>query len=203
MKSIAHLIVAAFVLAPTLTVLAEDATKTRTFVFDPAHSTIGFKVGHFFGKVPGRFTEFDGTATIDETNPEKSSVTVTIKTASIDTSNKDRDKHLRSPDFFNVDKNPTATFQSKSVKRTGETTADVTGAFTLNGVTKEITLPIIFKGKLPDMRDAQLLRTAWEGSTKINRTDYGLAWNKLVEGVSAVGETVEIELYIEAVEKKS
>ncbi len=197
----ATLLVTTFaVLATASRLSAQDAV---VYEFDPAHSSVSFRIGHFFGKVPGKFTEFSGLIRIDEANPENSSVEAEIATASIDTANTARDEHLRNEDFFHVETNPVIVFKSKSVKRTDENTADVTGDFTMNGVTKEIVLPVTFLGKLPDMFKPELSRTAWEAVVTLKRSDYGLTWNKLVEGVSAVGDTVEVTLNIEGIQKKS
>src|SRR6266446_9139419 len=122
--------------------VAHSANAADTFVFDKAHSTIGFQVRHLFSKVPGKFNDFSGQIQLDEANPEQSSVEVNIKTASIDTGVKMRDDDLRSPNFFDAAKFPETTFKSKSVKSTGKDTFDVTGDLTMHGVTKEMVLKV-------------------------------------------------------------
>src|SRR5271165_1661294 len=115
--------------------MAHSAFAADTFVFDKAHSTIGFQIRHLFSKVPGKFNDFSGQITQDAANPEQSSVEVTIKTASIDTGVKMRDDDLRSPNFFDANKFPEITFKSTSVKTSGQNTADVTGNLNMHGVT--------------------------------------------------------------------
>src|SRR6266446_7669532 len=123
-------------------VFAQSAFTADTYVFDKVHSTMGFQVRHLFSKVPGKFDDFAGKIQFDEANPESSTVEVKIKTASVDTGVAMRDKDLRSPNFFDVEKFPEITFTSKSVKRTGETTGEVTGDPTLNDVTNQVALSV-------------------------------------------------------------
>ncbi len=177
--------------------LATSSNAADTYEIDGAHSTVGFKVGHFVGKVSGRFNTFSGTIVHDAADPTKSSVNATIQVPSIDTANEKRDGHLKNPDFFDVEKFPVITFTSKSVKPTGEKTADVVGDLTMHGVTKEITLPVELLGVMPTGEGDQK-RSAWTASLKINRRDFGLTWGKMVEGVAAVGDVVEIQLDIES-----
>jgi polyisoprenoid-binding protein YceI len=184
------------ILLVAFTFVLAHASAAEKFAIDPVHSTIGFRVKHLFSHVTGRFEDVSGTITIDPAKPENSSVEVSIATKSVNTSNEKRDTHLRSADFFDVEKFPAMTFKSKSVKRTGEDTADVTGDFTLHGVTKEVTLKVKFLGKGKGMTGGLL--TGWEAKTTLKRADYGLVWSKLVEGVSVVGDEVEISLEIEA-----
>jgi polyisoprenoid-binding protein YceI len=177
-------------------VLAQSAFTADTYVFDKKHSTMGFQIRHLFSKVPGKFDDFDGKIQFDETNPENSSVEVTIKTASIDTGVDMRDKDLRSPNFFDVEKFPEITFKSKSVKRTGETTAEVTGELTMHGVTKEVVLKVEFLGKGANGKGGSV--SGWEATTSLKRSEYGLTWNKLIEGAQIAGDNVEIDLRVEA-----
>src|SRR5690348_1385603 len=120
-------------------VLAQSAFTADSYVFDKAPSPTGFQVRHLFSKVPGKFDDFEGKIQFDEANPENSSVAVKIKTDSVDTGVAMRDKDLRSPNFFDVEKFPEIAFTSKSVKRTGETT-------TMHGVTKQIVLNVELLG---------------------------------------------------------
>lgn len=184
------------IFALTAALTLAHASAAEKFEIDPVHSTIGFKVKHLFSYVSGRFNDVQGTITGDAAKPEESSVEVKIATKSVNTANEKRDTHLRSPDFFDAEKFPEMTFKSKKVTRTGEDTADVTGDFTLHGVTKEVTLKVKFLGKGKGMTGG--LQTGWEAKTTIKRSDYGLTWSKLIEGVSVVGDEVEIELLIEA-----
>ena len=179
--------------------IAHSVFSADTFVFDKAHSTIGFQVRHLFSKVPGKFGDFSGQIQLDEANPEQSTVEVTIKTASIDTGVKMRDDDLRSPNFFDAKKFPEITFKSASVKRTGENTADVTGNLSMHGVTKEVVLKVELLGKGAGMQGTTV--SGWDASTALKRSDFALSWNKVIEGTSVVGDDVQIELHIEADKK--
>ena len=170
---------------------------------------MGFLIRHLFTKVPGRFTDFSGQISFDEANPEQSTVEVTIKTASVNTDNEMRDKDLRSPNFFDVEKFPEMTFRSKSVKRTGQNTADVTGDLTMHGVTKEVGLKVEFTGKGTGAgpqgtmvsgsgRDAMTMVSGWDATTTLKRSDFGLTWNQMIEGTRVVGDDVQIDLHVEA-----
>lgn len=179
--------------------IAHSAFAADTFVFDKAHSTLGFQVRHLFSKVPGKFDDFSGQIQLDEANPEQSSVEVTIKTASVDTGVKMRDDDLRSPNFFDAKKFPEITFKSTSVKRTGENTAEVTGNLSMHGVTKEVVLKVELLGKGAGMQGATV--SGWDAGTALKRSDFGLSWNKVIEGTQVVGDDVQIELHIEADKK--
>ena len=182
--------------AATLALTLAHASAAEKFEIDPVHSTIGFKVKHLFSYVTGRFNEVQGTISADAAKPEDSSVEVKIATKSVNTANEKRDTHLRSPDFFDAEKFPEMTFKSKKIARAGDDTADVTGDFTLHGVTKEVVLKVKFLGKGKGMTGG--LQTGWEAKTTIKRSEYGLTWNKVIEGTSVVGDDVEITLEIEA-----
>lgn len=186
-----------------LAALAGTATfavaEVETLEIDPAHSNIGFKIKHLFSMVSGRFDAVEGTIVVDTEKPENSSVKVTIPAKSINTGVAKRDDHLRSPDFFDVEKYPTLTYVSKSVKRTGDNTADVEGDLTMHGVTKPVPLKVTFFGKGPGMQGET--RTGWQAVGKLNRSDFGLNWGKLIEGTALVGEEVELILDVEAVKK--
>ena len=188
-------------LAPLSALLiAHSAFAADTFVFDKAHSTIGFQVRHLFSKVPGKFDDFSGQIQLDEANPEQSSVEVTIQVASVDTGVKMRDDDLRSPNFFDAKKFPEITFKSSSVKRTGENTADVTGNLTMHGVTKEVVLKVELLGKGAGMKPGSIV-SGWDAATALKRSDFGLSWNKVIEGTQVVGDDVQIELHVEADKK--
>lgn len=173
-----------------------SAQSAETYKIDPVHSSIGFKVRHFLAKVSGSFAEVTGTIVVDSEHPENSKVEATIQTRSITTANEKRDTHLRSPDFFEVEKYPAMTFKSKKVNRVDEKTADVVGDLTMHGVTREVTLHVKFLGKATGMGGVP--ETAWEATTSIKRSDFGLTWSKAVEGVSVVSDEVDIELDISA-----
>jgi polyisoprenoid-binding protein YceI len=180
--------------------IAHSALAADTYAIDKAHSSIGFQVRHLFSNVPGKFDDFTGTIQFDEANPDQSSVEVSIKTASINTGVKMRDEDLRSPNFFDAAKFPEVSFKSKSVKKTGDNTFDVTGDLTIHGVTKEVVLKAELLGKGAGMKPGSVL-TGWDGTTAIKRSEFGLAWNKVIEGTQVVGDDVKIELHIEADKK--
>ena len=177
-------------------VLAQTAFPADTYVLDKNHSTMGFQVRHLFSKVPGKFDDFAGKIQFDEANPENSSVEVTIKTASVDTGVAMRDENLRSPDFFDVQKFPEITFKSKSVKRTGENTGELTGDLTMHGVTKEVVLKVELLGKGAGQQGKTV--SGWEATTNLKRSEFGLSWNKMIEGAQIAGDNVEVDLRVEA-----
>jgi len=169
---------------------------SETYKIDPVHSTIGFKVRHLAGNVTGRFADVTGTIHADPDHPENSTVEATIQARSINTANEKRDGHLKSADFFDVEKFTTITFKSKKVKQLDKETADVIGDLTIHGVTKEVTLHVQFLGKGKGMDGTP--QTGWEATTKINRTEFGLVWSRMIEGTSVVGDDVNIDLQIES-----
>ena len=192
MKSHLLLVVAAIVCGGVVTARADD-----TYQIDSVHSSINFKVRHFFSYVNGSFKKFEGTIRVDPDHPEKSSVTATIDTASIDTKNDKRDEDLRSANFFDVAKYPAITFKSKSVKQTGADSGDILGDLTMHGVTKEITLHVKFLGKGKGMGGKSI--SGWQVMPEpIKRTDYGLNWSKMVEGTAVVGDDVTVSIDIES-----
>ena len=176
--------------------LLAQSALANIYVIDKVHSTMGFQVRHLFSKVPGKFDDFSGQIQFDEADLEKSSVEVKIKTASIDTANEQRDKDLRSPNFFDTAKYPEITFTSKSVKKTGYNTADITGDLTMHGVTKEVVLKAELLGKGAGMQGKTV--SGWEATTALKRSDFGISWNKAVEGTQIVGDDVRIDLRVEA-----
>jgi polyisoprenoid-binding protein YceI len=179
--------------------ITHSAFAADTYVFDKGHSSVGFQIRHLFSNVPGKFDDFTGTIQFDEANPEQSSVEVTIQTASIDTGVKMRDDDLRSANFFDATKFPETTFKSKSVKKTGDNTFDVTGDLTMHGVTKEVLLKVELIGKGAGPKNSVL--SGWDATTSLKRSDFGLAWNKVIEGTQVVGDDVKIELHVEADKK--
>ncbi|MBV8376737.1 MAG: polyisoprenoid-binding protein [Verrucomicrobia bacterium] len=180
--------------------IIHSAFAADTYVIDKAHSSMGFQVRHLFSNVPGKFDAYTGTITYDEASPDQSSVEVNIKTASVDTGVKMRDDDLRSPNFFDAAKYPEITFKSKSVKASGQNTFDVTGDLTMHGVTKEVVLKAELIGKGAGMKPGSIV-SGWEATAAVKRSDFGLAWNKVIEGTQVVGEDVKIELHVEADKK--
>ncbi|GLZ85145.1 UPF0312 protein [Metapseudomonas resinovorans] len=137
------------------------------------HAFVNFKIGHLgYSYIYGTFKDFDGSFSFDEKNPEASKIKVTLKTASVDTNHAERDKHIKSGDFLNVSKNPTATFESTSVKSTGQGTADVAGNLTLNGVTKPVVIKAKFVGQGDDPWGGY--RAGFEGATTIKLKDFAI-----------------------------
>jgi polyisoprenoid-binding protein YceI len=173
-------------------------TGSRTYRIDKAHSEAIFQVRHLVTKVRGRFTDFEGTIDYNEGNPEQSSVNFTVQATSIDTAEPDRDKHLRTADFFDVEQHPTITFRSKRITRRGGDNFDVTGDLTMHGVTKEVVLPVAHLGKAKDPWGGE--RVGFEAETTLNRKDFGLNWNAMLEaGGFLVGDDVKVSLQIQAV----
>jgi len=173
-------------------------TATRTYKIDKSHSEAVFQVRHLVTKVRGRFDDFEGTIQINEDRPELSSVEFTIRAASIDTNEKDRDTHLRSADFFDVEKFPTITFRSTRISRKSDESSDVIGDLTIHGVTKEVTLPVTHLGKAKDPWGKE--RVGFESELTLNRKDYGLTWNAPLEiGGFLVGDEVKVSVSIQAV----
>ena len=183
-----------------LCLLASAARAADTYFIDVGHSNVSFSIRHFFSKVPGRFTKYEGAIVYDPQDLAKSSVNVTIDTASIDTDLPDRDKHLKSPDFFDAEKFPKITFASTKVKPAGTGKAQVEGTLTMKGVSKPVTLDIEVLGTGPDGWGN--VRGGFEGKTKVNRHDFGVAWNKVLEGGGTVlGDEVEIVLNVEGLKQ--
>lgn len=173
------------------------ARADETYQIDPVHSSIGFKVRHFFSNVDGSFKKFEGTIHLDSEHPEKSSVNATIQTASIDTGNEKRDSHLKSDEFFDAAKFPTITFRSKSVKQTGPESGDIVGDLTMHGVTKEVTLHAKFLGKGKGLGDHAI--SGWEVTADpLKRAEYGLTWSKTIEGTAVIGDDVRVTIEVEA-----
>lgn len=171
---------------------------TGTWTIDPAHSRIGFVARHaMVTKVRGSFNEFEGTAAVAD-DFAQSHVEVTIQAASIDTRNADRDAHLKSGDFLDLETYPTITFRSTSVEATGDTELEVTGDLTIKDVTKSVTIPFEFEGAAHDPFGN--LRAGFEGSVAINRKDYGITWNAALEtGGVLVSDKITLEFEISAI----
>ena len=174
--------------------LSPAASANETYKFDPSGSTIGFSVHQFLGTTHGKFTKFNGKIEIDRERPENSSVTAQIDVRSIDTRINKRDDHLRSAEFFNVEKFPQITFKSRTVKRTGPQSGDILGDLTMHGVTRPTTLHV----KLLTPID-ETSRTRWIVTTDpITRRDFNLMFAPATETVSGISQTVAINIEIEA-----
>ena len=179
---------------PATQLMAAAPAGTDTYKIDAVHSNVGFRVRHLMSKVTGRFGKVDGTLLINSQDLTKSSVDVTIEVASVTTSDDKRDGHLKSPDFFDAAKFPTITFRSTSIKEVAKGKLEVTGTFTMKGVTKTLVLPITSLGTAAD--PWKNIVAGFEGELKLNRQDYGVSY-----GPGLVGDEVEIDLNVEA--KKS
>jgi polyisoprenoid-binding protein YceI len=169
-----------------------------TWSFDPVHSHIGFSVRHLMiSKVRGQFNKWSGTFELDDADPTRASIDVRIDAASIDTRDEKRDAHLRSPDFFDVEKFPELHFRSTGVERDGDDFI-VRGDLTIHGVTRPIALAVESLGQTKDPWGGE--RAGFSATASVNRKDFGLQWNLALEtGGVVVGEKIEIAIEIEAV----
>ncbi len=171
---------------------------TTTWQIDPQHSSAQFGVTHLMiSTVRGEFHGVKGTVVLDDQDITKSTVNVTIDTTSVDTREPDRDKHLKSPDFFDVAKYPTLTFKSTKVEQVSAGRLKVTGDLTIRGVTKQVVLNV--DGPKAPIKDPWgLQRSAASATTKINRQDFGVSWNKTLDsGGVVVSDEVNITLDVE------
>jgi polyisoprenoid-binding protein YceI len=179
--------------AAILVVLASIAlpalAETEVFTFDKAHTLIGFRVRHILTKVEGRFKSFDGTIGIDRQNPAASKVDLTIQATTIDTGVENRDNDLRSANYFDVAKYPTITFKSTKIEPKGSDQYDVTGEFSMHGVTKTIHVPVKHLGFAPGKTE----KAGFEVTLPISRKDYGIT-----SGGPVVGDDVEVNIQVEA-----
>ncbi len=172
------------------------------YQLDPVHSSVGFSVKHMMiAKVRGTFEKLSGQLTFDKNNPEAASAVATIDAASINTREPQRDTHLRSPDFFDIEKYPTLSFKSKSVIASGDGDLKVVGDLTIKGVTKEVTLQV--ERPSDELKDPYgNLKIGLSASTKIRRKDFGLNWNAALEaGGVLVGDEVTIDLDLQFVKE--
>jgi polyisoprenoid-binding protein YceI len=187
-------------LAPLALALLFTAASARaekeTFVLDKNHTRIGFKVRHFVSKVGGHFAKFDGTIVLDRAKPEESSVDLKIDATSIDTGVPNRDKHLNSPDFFDTAKFPEITFKSTKIAAKGKDVYEVTGDLTMRGVTKPVTLAVNANGFANDGRGGQ--KTGFDVAGKLNRKDFGVNWNAMVDQNAMLSDEGELDISVEA-----
>ena len=190
-------VAAALLVAPT--VWAAPTYTPGTYQLDAMHSKVGFEVSHLvIATVEGRFTDFQGELVLAP-KVDQSTLNVTIKTASIDTSVPKRDDHLRSADFFDATKYPEIIFKSKKISGSLQALR-VVGDFTMHGVTREVTLDAKYLGEVKDGYGN--LKVAFDGKTKIKREDFGLKWSSMVEAGPVVGSEVTIDLKVQAAPKK-
>jgi polyisoprenoid-binding protein YceI len=179
------------------TVAGHDVPAAGTYDLDLSHSTVGFVARHLMiSKVRGHFSDFSGVIQIAD-RPEDSSVEVTIDAASITTNDEQRDGHLRSADFFEIDQHPQLTFKSTGVEAVKGDHWKVTGDLTVRGVTKPVVLDVEFEGAQTDPWGGA--RIGFSASTEIDREDWGLTWNQALEtGGVLVGKKIKIDLGVEA-----
>jgi len=177
----------------------QSATGRTVWNIDPAHTEVGFSVRHMMiTTVRGRFGSVSGRIELDEERPERSSVEVAIEASSISTGTPDRDTHLRSADFLDVETYPALTYRSRAVESSGEGTWRVTGDLTMHGVTKEVVLEASEEGRTRDPWGGT--RASFSATTKIDRRDFGLTWNAAMEtGGVLVGNEVRISLEVQVV----
>ncbi|MCR4336440.1 MAG: YceI family protein [Candidatus Omnitrophica bacterium] len=177
--------------------LLSSVVSAATYKIDPAHSSVGFAVKHLMiSTVKGSFSDYQGTIHFDPNNLDQSKAEITIQAKSINTGVPTRDTHLRNSDFFDVEKYPTITFQSKSLQKQNDQYL-IIGDLSLHGVTKEIQIPLTIQGPVASPFGTQVI--ALEGKTTINRQDFGVAWNKnLDQGGVMVSDDVTIEINVEA-----
>ena len=176
------------------------AAAQGTYSIDTAHSNAGFKVRHLVSKVSGGFNDFDGTIVADFENLDASSVEFTIQATSIDTKNEKRDGHLRSVDFFDVEKYPEITFKSSKITKIDGDSYAVTGTLTMHGVSKEITLTVDFLGEMTAMGGT---RAGYELTTTLNRKDFEISWNRALDaGGFVLGDDVEISINLELIKQE-
>lgn len=191
--------------AATLALAAAASAEPVKYNVDGSHSEVGFDVRHFFGKVHGRFTSFQGSIVFDEANPAAIVVDATAEAKSISTDNERRDGHLRSADFFAVDSFPTLSFKSTKVTAAGKGKYKVAGNLTLRGVTR----PVVFDGEFLGAGDVGVGGQSWgkragfAATTVINRKDFGISWNKTLDnGGLMLDDKVTLDLNIEAAQAK-
>ena len=194
-RKVRSMIIGSWILALAAVVHAAE------YSIDPAHSNVGFSVRHIVSNVKGQFNDFSGNFIYDAKAPEKSSVEAVIQTKSINTNNDKRDGHLKSPDFFDVEKIPTMTFKSTAVKSAGPRKLEVAGLLTLHGISKPVTLSVEGGDVAKDPWGGT--RTGFTATTTINRKDYGMTWNKTLDnGGLLVGDEVKIDIEVEGLQKK-
>lgn len=176
--------------------------QAATWEADPAHSSIGFAIRHMMiSTVRGQLKTFTATAVGDPTNPSGATIEASIDAASIDTGNEKRDSHLKTPDFLDVAQFPKITFKSTKIEAAGPGKAKVTGDLTLHGVTKPVVL--VVEGPTATIKDPMgNTKTGATATTKINRKDFGIVWNKSMDGGGLmVGDDLDVTIDIEAVKK--
>lgn len=186
-------------LAFTFTIASTAQAATTTYEIDRTHSSVLFKIRHLLSKTAGQFQAFGGTVTIDPDKRDTVDVSATIETASVDTDDAKRDNHLRGADFFDAAQFPKITFTGGKLTDVNaeRTKAKLEGTLTLHGVSKPVVLDVEWLGTATDPWGNH--KAAFSGTTKLNRKDFGMVWNKTLDsGGYLIGDEVEVELNIEA-----
>ncbi|MBI2222805.1 MAG: YceI family protein [Acidobacteria bacterium] len=180
-----------------MTTTATPQTASTAYAIDRTHSEVLFRVRHLLSRVSGQFRDFSGSITFDPARPENARVAVGIKAASIDTAVADRDGHLKSADFFDVENHPEITFVSDRVVSKGADNFAVGGTLTIRGVARQIELPVTYLGVARDPWGNDKL--GFEASIRLNRKEFGLTWNAALEtGGFLVGDDVDVTLNVQA-----
>jgi len=188
-------------LAFAIIVQLAASAYAATYRIDPDHSSVGFRVRHLIGHVNGQFDKFEGTFDYEPKKPQTWKTSAKIDASSVDTKVQKRDDHLRSADFLDVKNYPEITFVSTKVSGVKGSRAKLLGKLTIHGVTKSIALDLEIGGVDKDAGGNE--RAAFSAKTKINRKDYGLTWNDVVEsGGALVGDIVEISIEAEGIKQK-
>lgn len=176
------------------------AAAQGIYTIDPNHSNVAFKVRHLVSKVGGEFTEFEGTITADFNNLDACRVQFSIQSASIDTRNEDRDNHLRSADFFEVEKFPEITFTGTKVTTIDKDSFAVAGILTMHGVSNPTTITVDYLGEMTAMGGT---RAGYELFTTLDRKDWGISWNRALDtGGFILGDDVEVNINLEVIKQK-
>lgn len=185
-----------------MSTVATSVIPATTWKIDASHSHVEFAVRHLMiSTVKGRFGDVQGTVRIDESDFSKSAAAITIGVASIDTRDSQRDAHLKSPDFFDVEKYPTITFTSTRVEQKSDDRFTLIGQLTIHGVTEEVALDVTREGRGNDPWGGE--RAGFSATTQIKRSRFGLTWNQLLEaGGVAVGDDIKIAIDVELVRVK-
>lgn len=197
--ALAPVLAAAQIALPAQSSTAGTSVKApSTWKIDPTHSELSFTIRHMVSKVRGQFDVWSGTIIADPADWSTASVEIVAQTSSIDTNNERRDADLRSGNHFDADANPTVTFRSTKITRFAGDSVTVAGNLTVHGITR----PVVLRGRLAGMTGPPGKRRAgFEAETTINRKDYNMTWNRIVEGSSMLGDEVRIEIDIAAVEQ--
>jgi len=195
---------AVFVLALSFAMSGITHSQDGVYMIDSAHSQVIFKVKHLaISTVTGSFDQFEGSYKFDAENIDGSSVETTIVASSINTNDEERDEHLASKDFLDVEKFPNIVFKSKEIKKIEGKKFQIVGDLTIHGVTKEVTLDAVYEGHIASDPWGKE-RTAFIANGTINRKDFGMTWNKALElGGFVVGDEVRITLEVEGIRNKS